>query len=1143
MTGVSGGALAYWLVHSKAMDDVPMVVVAEDSRAAKALADNLSFFYPAPDAVVHFPSYEMGVYDEVVPDKTSSLRRLSALFHLGKPNPSFRFVVLTPDVLARKLLPRTAFFASVRELSSGDWIEREELIAFLDQGGYHHCAVVEEPGTYSVRGALVDLYVPSMDAPVRLDFFGDEIDNITTFDPYTQARRETVSSVWVHPARQALVPSSDDAQDAVKTRLRAICDDVNMPTTQTSLFIEDMMEGRTFVGSHSFLPGLYPELDTLFDYLPQVHFCMTSFSTLKMALHKSVAQTEADFARKRELQVPAFDPRKLHCSEEEVSTCLAKYRTIRIHPFALEQGESSADDTAAAQYIDLETRGFRDLRQKLAVQAERSGALDIVDSLAEYLRELADNGYFVGLVVHSKGQADRLLEMLDHRDVAVVSTVSTEPGGPGVHLVRGELVSGFIWPAEGICYISEEEVFGKSATRKRGKSAPKDVFFDLTSLHPGDLVVHKEHGIGRYEGLVHREVRDVGMDFLLITYKGDDKLYLPIYRLSQIQKYKSATEKTVSLDKLGGIAFTKTKAAARKRAMLLAAKLLEIYARKELTTRQRVDDADDMYLAFEAAFPFEETHDQLNVIAEVSADLENARPMDRLLCGDVGFGKTEVALRAAFRIVNSGRQVALLVPTTVLAQQHYLQFRRRFSGYPVRVEMMSRFRSKGQNAKTVMGIKDGTVDIVVGTHRLLSNDVHFKNLGLLVIDEEHRFGVAHKERIRSLRTSVDTLAMTATPIPRTLHMAFSKLRDLSIISTPPVNRLPIKTMICHDDAALIREAIERELARDGQVYFVHNRVKDISRVAARVSHLVPQARIGIGHGQMKENALEQVMNDFMGGHYDVLVCTAIIESGLDIPRANTILIDRADTFGLAQLYQIRGRVGRSDQQAYAYLIVPPVQMLSDDAKERVEAMTRHTDLGSGFQVASMDLEIRGAGNILGSEQSGDVDGVGFEMYMELLEEATARLKGESYEVAFEPEINLDTPGFFPEEYIGDVGLRLHFYKELATSRTEFEVQETAATLVDRFGKLPNEVTQLVDGMVAKALCRQLGVLGLETTAKRITLHLGAQTRIQPQKVFDVIQQADGRVRLTPDYKILAVHDNKTESVTTAAIHLLRQLAK
>ncbi|MCU0665003.1 MAG: DEAD/DEAH box helicase, partial [Myxococcota bacterium] len=529
-------------------------------------------------------------------------------------------------------------------------------------------------------------------------------------------------------------------------------------------------------------------------------------------------------------------------------------------------------------------------------------------------------------------------------------------------------------------------------------------------------------------------------------------------------------------------------------------------------------------------------------IEEVMADLGSERPMDRLVCGDVGFGKTEVAMRAAFRAVMAGKQAAVLVPTTVLAQQHYQSFCQRFSPYPINVEVLSRFRTDAQNRETIFKLKTGLVDIVIGTHRLLSKDVHFKQLGLLVIDEEHRFGVAHKERVRALRTTVDTLTLTATPIPRTLQMAMGGVRDLSLIATPPMARKPVRTLLCHDEPKTLATAIERELSREGQVFYVHNRVKDIGKAAERVRQLAPKARVVVGHGQMKEDELERVMFDFVSGRYDILVCTTIIESGLDIPRANTIIIDRADTFGMAQLYQLRGRVGRSHQQAYAYLVVPPQAQLADDARTRVETLVRHTELGAGFAVATMDLELRGSGDILGAQQSGNVAAVGLEMFCDLLAAAVAELRGEPREEEIEPELTFETPGLIPQEYVPDVGERLQWYKRLASASSETHVQHIAGQIIDRCGPLPRETDELIKAMVAKALCRRLGIRGLEVTSRGIVVHLAPDCLVKPTSVLELIRRSPGRIALTQDMKIRLRLARDEQDCAQAAIHFLHELA-
>jgi len=607
-----------------------------------------------------------------------------------------------------------------------------------------------------------------------------------------------------------------------------------------------------------------------------------------------------------------------------------------------------------------------------------------------------------------------------------------------------------------------------------------------------------------------------------------------------VQKYNGGHAGR-SLDKLGGQTFSKALGKAKKAAVEMAGKLLDLYARREVASRSPVPGVDDIYRSFEATFPFEETDDQMKAIQDVMQDLERPRPMDRLVCGDVGFGKTEVALRAAFRVVMSGRQVIVLVPTTVLAQQHYQNFKKRFADYPIRVAMLSRFRTTARNKQTVSELKDGTLDVVIGTHRLLSKDVHFARLGLMVVDEEHRFGVTHKERIRELRASVDALILTATPIPRTLQMSMSGIRDLSLIASAPEARRPIHTQLCHDEPTVLKEAMERELAREGQVFFVHNRVRDIERVAHRVRRMLPKARVAIGHGQMKEQELERVMLDFVAGHYDILVSTTIVESGLDIPRANTIIINRADTFGLAQLYQLRGRVGRSNKQAYAYLVIPPLSSLSSEASHRVETLARYTDLGSGFSVATIDLELRGAGNILGAEQSGNVSLVGYEMFSELLAQATAGLRGLPYERDMEPELTFEKPGILPESYIPDVSFRLHYYKQMASASTEQDVEQIGAELIDRFGPLPEEANDYLSAMVAKTYCRQMKIPGLEVTSRGLVLHLSQSSTVDPDRVVDILREKQGKAVLTGDMKLQYRFDEDEEIGAPAAIRFLRRI--
>ena len=687
----------------------------------------------------------------------------------------------------------------------------------------------------------------------------------------------------------------------------------------------------------------------------------------------------------------------------------------------------------------------------------------------------------------------------------------------------GPLAHGVVLPADGLVLVTEEEIFGSRVHRRKDRSRSQDMtrpfLEDLRSLVPGDFVVHVEHGIGRYQGLVHKTVGSLTVDLIAIEYAGGDKLYLPVWRLNQLEKYVGGEHSAPKMDRLGGSTFARTKSRVAREVRKMADELLRLYAERQALPGEAIPPADDDYRAFEATFPFDETHDQARAIDEVNKDLESTQPMDRLVCGDVGFGKTEVALRAAFRVAMAGKQVALLCPTTVLAQQHFRTFEARMTGYPVTIRALSRFQSKKEMEESVSGLKEGKVDVVIGTHRLLSKDVHFKHLGLLVVDEEQRFGVAHKERIKQLRAQVDVLTLTATPIPRTLQMAVTGMRDLSLITTAPVDRRAVRTVVTRWDDHVVREAVQRELARGGQCFYVYNRVDKLYEKAQRLQELVPQARVAVAHGQMSESALEETMIDFVDGRYDVLVSTAIIESGLDIPRANTMVIDRADLFGLAQLYQLRGRVGRSKERAYCYLVVPETNAMTDESRSRIEALERHTELGSGFQIASLDLEMRGAGDLLGGEQSGNVASVGFDLFCRMLEDAVHEMKGEEVAHDVDPELSFDVEALLPEDYVTDVGVRLSLYKRLASASDEAQVSDLAAEMEDRFGPPPEEARRLVKLMALKTELRRLKALGCEANARVVTLHLREDTPLDPAKITALIRKTHGAWKLTPDMRL------------------------
>jgi transcription-repair coupling factor (superfamily II helicase) len=741
--------------------------------------------------------------------------------------------------------------------------------------------------------------------------------------------------------------------------------------------------------------------------------------------------------------------------------------------------------------------------------------------LAEELDGWRREGFRVRLAASDAHQAEHLRQILrDHGLEAL--PVDGLHGPEALGVVTGECSSGFLIPALGLVLLTETEIFGaRRRTLRRPKYQRGSPITAFTDLAVGDLVVHEDHGIGRYLGLKTMSVGDRQGDFLLLEYADGNQLYLPVERLDLISKYLGADGGAARLDRLGGASWQRVKASVRAALRDMAEELLKLYARRSVAEGRAFAPDTPWQREFEAAFRFEETPDQLRAIEEVKADMERPRPMDRLVAGDVGYGKTEVALRAAFKAVADGAQVAVLVPTTVLAQQHYATFAERFAPFPARVELLSRFRSAAEQKAVVEGLKVGTVDVVIGTHRLLSRDVGFKNLGLLIIDEEHRFGVAHKERLKQFRATVDVLALTATPIPRTLYMSLSGVRDMSVIETPPLDRLPVETYVRRFSRAVIREALERELRRGGQVFFVHNRVQSLPSMARFIQALAPEARLVMAHGQMKERELEAAMVKFVSGQADILVSTAIIESGLDIPASNTIIVNRADRFGLAQLYQLRGRVGRERQQAYCYLLVPADGRVDEQAQRRLRVLQELTELGSGFKLALRDLEIRGAGNLLGAEQHGHIAAVGFDLYTKLLAEAVAELQGEPAAIPVEPVVSVGVEGFLPEGYVPEVNQRLAFYKRLAGADSEAAVADLRAELVDRFGPLPAEAEQLLDVVRLRVAARRLGLERVEAGAGRALLTFAPSTPITPERLVRAIQRSRGRLAMKREFTVEA----------------------
>jgi transcription-repair coupling factor (superfamily II helicase) len=1060
-------------------------------------------------------------YAEARADRRLSMLRAGSLYQLAAGLPS-QLVVVAASALVRRVPPRRVIKEGGARIETDSELDVAALAKRLDLAGYLRVSLVEDPGSFAVRGGIFDVWPSSADAPVRAELYGDLVMGLRTFDPEDQRTLDEVRSVLIPPATEAVQEPKSEVR--AKEVLRHLCDSVDYPTTKARALIDDIASGRTFFGAQGYLPAFY-ELESLFDYFgPGDLLLVEDPPAVVRALRDELSRAREGEAGRRGL--PHFPLEKLYLVEEELGAELSQRRVVSLHRAGV-HGPASGDAIEQLEHAphDAPTLALQDQGElERAIKAVRQikGKHDALDPLVAAIHEWQEAGLTTLIGARTVTQADRLVTLLKHRGVSATRT-GDEGGAAGGHplrIVTAPLARGVIAQSEGFVLVTEEEIFGARAKRKAEpkKGNTKAFLEDLRTLDPGDLVVHSDHGIGRYLGLERKLIGGVGVDLLVVEYGGGDKLFLPVHRLSQIQKY-SGGEGTPKLDRLGGQTFSKTKAKVERHVRQMADDLLRLAAERNAVTKDPLEPPGDDYQAFEAAFPFEETRDQASAISEVLSDLQTSKVMDRLVCGDVGFGKTEVALRAAFLAASQGRQVALLCPTTVLAQQHFLTFAGRFAEYPLTVKPLSRFESKAEQTETLKGVKDGSVDVLVGTHRVLSKDVHFKNLGLLIVDEEQRFGVTHKERIKQLKRSVDVLTLSATPIPRTLQQAVGGLRDMSLISTAPVDRRAIRTVVSQFDEILLREAVMRELSRGGQVFYVYNRVEGLYERADKLKQLVPEARIIVGHGQMSEGALEQTMLDFVEGKYDILVATTIIESGLDIPRANTMILDRADLFGLAQLYQLRGRVGRGKERAYCYLLVPPPSQMTDEARARIEALERHTELGSGFRIAALDMELRGAGDLLGGEQSGFVASVGFELFVHMLEEATRELRGEHVVHEVDPELSFDVEALLPESYVAEVGVRLSLYKRLSSASDDAEVSQLASEMEDRFGPPPLEAKQLVELMQLKIELRKLRVLGCEATAKAVSLHLADDTPLDPAKVGALVATKKSPYKLSPDGRL------------------------
>ncbi len=1105
-----GSATALALAECMQNDSRLYVVVTAGAREMERLASEIAFFQRGQrgsQALMPLPDWEVLPYDLFSPHPDITSRRLQTLFEL--PETHGGCLILAADTLLQRLPPVSFVQGRAFDLAVGQTLSVEPFRQRLADAGYASVGQVTAPGEFAVRGSLLDVFPMGAEAPLRIDLFGTQIDAIRRFDPETQRSLDSVPSVRMLPARE--VPLDADSIKAFRRRYRTRFEG---DPTRSSVY-RAVSEGLAPPGVEFYLPLFFDGTASLFDYLPR-DAVIVHDSGAAEALQQLWTDIENRYEERRhDIERPILAPHELFLTAQELQQAADPLTGITVDAF-----KADLELNPEANSVNYPTTQAPDLR----IDARAA------EPLAPLAGFLASFDGRVLITADSPGRREVLQDMLRPHSTAVTAVPDWDSFAGGearLALTVAADVGGLQLLTPRVALLSESQLFGARASqerrRRRSASDPAAILRDLTDLNPGSPVVHEEYGVGRYVGLMAMEVAGTPGEFLVLEYQGADRIYVPVHALHLISRYTGSAPENAPLHKLGTEQWAKAKKRAAEQVRDIAAELLDLYARRRAQHAASLPLREIEYQAFANAFPFEETEDQAEAIAKVLEDLAKTQAMDRIVCGDVGFGKTEVAMRAAFAAVQAGRQVVVLVPTTLLAQQHLGNFRDRFADWPVRIEALSRFRTARESEAVIEGIEQGKVDIVIATHRLLHANVRFRELGLIIIDEEHRFGVRDKEKLKALRAEVHVLTLTATPIPRTLNMALGGLRDLSLITTPPPGRLAIKTFVTEWHDATIREAVMRELRRGGQVYFVHNEIRDIEKLAATLRELVPQADVRVGHGQMRERDLEQLMVDFYHRRFNILLCTTIIESGIDVPTANTIMIDQADHFGLAQLHQLRGRVGRSHHRAYAYLIVPPRKQLTADAVKRLEAIESLENLGAGFVLATHDLEIRGAGELLGESQSGELSEVGLAMYLDMLERAVEALKAGREPALDRPlaaatEVELHVPAFLPADYVADVHVRLGLYKRIAAADAA-GLEELTAELVDRFGELPASAANLLKVARLKLRARQLGVRRLDLGAAGGHVLFEEKNALDPAVVIRLIQKSPRELRLEGSLKL------------------------
>ncbi|MDI6742897.1 MAG: transcription-repair coupling factor [Smithella sp.] len=1151
--GLKGSAGAFFIATLFEQTGKPLLIVCPEEKDAAAFTRDLMLFLGNGE-VFHYPALDFLTIDMFALQKEEELARLEVLANLQVN--SKMIVVASALALMQKVMPSDSFNQYLRIISTGDTINRDELSAFLLNGGYRRVSLVEEKGEFSIRGNIIDIFPPTEKNPLRLDMLGDDIESIRKFEGATQRSLEAASAFVLPPAGEVIINAS--TLELAVRNIRRRADELSLPREMRNRLVDTLKNNLAGSVNPIFLPLFYESYDhdqglstdklsCVFDYLgsntlavldnpPGIHQAMQN---AQLNIDKLLFKTKnsGKFYLEKE---------NAYINAERLTAFWDGMRKISLDVLDLE----TKDETAVT--VALETHPYVCAGELRAGEIKEEAHLRWT---AEKIKEWLAGDMLIILFCPTPETLQRMNHLLLSYDLpsgkapaeqSVLEIIRSHETGPRIVLVQGEMSSGFIFPAMKLVLLSEAEIFVKKAPRRRVRAVREGYFLkSFGELKENDFVVHTDFGIGVYRGLKKITVGKIENDFLVIEYADGDKLYIPVNALNSIQRYLGPEGYVPKTDRMGGTSWEALKEKVKKSVREYAEELVAVYAAREVMERKSFAPPDRIYEEFCSTFEFEETPDQVKAIEDIHQDMDDIKPMDRLICGDAGFGKTEIAIRSAFRAVMDGKQVAVLVPTTILAEQHYQTFSRRFRDLPVRVDVLNRFKSKAEQKKILQDLAGQKVDIVVGTHRLLQKDVAFRDLRLVIIDEEQRFGVSHKEKLKKMRTLVDVLTLSATPIPRTLHLSLVGIRDLSIINTPPEDRMAIKTYVLEFDEDAIKSAIEKELARQGQVFFVHDRVRSIYSIARLVQRLVPQARVGIVHGQMKPVEIEKAMAGFIRQECDVLVCTTIIGSGLDIPTANTIIINRAEKFGLAQLYQIRGRVGRSNREAFAYLLLPKGAMLSREAMKRLQVIREFSEPGSGFRIAYNDLEIRGGGNLLGVSQSGHISAVGYELYTELMEKTIREIKGEkTFEEEALPEIQLGISAYIPEDYVQDVHQRLILYKRISLAENDEEISQIREELNDCYGALPARAENLLQVIQIRNRLKPLKGKKMGYDGKYLYIFFRENSPVDPATIMALYRKKIKELRFTPDCKLFVpVSALPEKEILAQADVLLKMLAQ